>query len=250
MFSGCKGKAPEEGPGSSTKEMPAQPRANFLEGTVLETMNTSGYTYLKLDTGSEKVWVALPETNVKKGDKVKLIPNMELKDFKSKTLNRVFDRIIFATGMAQARHMAPHSQEMASPMGMGMSGGSKALCLPEGLHIEKAGGENGYTIGEIYEKRALLNGKTVSINGYVTKVLTGIMGKNWIHLQDGTGSAQGKTGDLVVTTSDLPNPGDIVHVTGKLSSDRDFGAGYRYDVIIEDASIEVIKKNIQDISKK
>ena len=251
IISGCKGKGPEEHEMHREAQQGHMESAkNLMSGKVLDTMNAAGYTYVYLDTGEEKVWVAIPESKVEKGQSISVVPNMELKDFKSKSLNKVFDRIIFATGMNGGEHASPHETAEEAPMGMsmGMTGRSKALSLPEGFHIEKAPGENGYTIAEIYKKRSDLNGKTISVNGYVTKVLTGIMGKNWIHIKDGTEPSV--AGDLVITTQDLPNPGDTITATGKLSSDRDFGAGYRYDAILEDAKITIISKNLQDLSKK
>jgi len=72
------------------------------------------------------------------------------------------------------------------------------------------------------------------VKGQVTKVASGIMGKNWIHLQDGTGNEKKKTNDLVVTTTAAePEVGDIVTMTGTLVKDKDFGSGYKYDAIIE-----------------
>ena len=113
----------------------------------------------------------------------------------------------------------------------------------EKINVEKAAGPDAYTVGEIYEKRAALNGKNVVLNGKVVKVSEGIMGKNWIHVQDGTGDSTKKTHNLVATTSgDLPAVGDVVTVKGTVSMDKDFGSGYRYNVIIENASrLEKIK---------
>ena len=67
--------------------------------------------------------------------------------------------------------------------------------------------------------------------------MSGIMGKNWLHVKDGTGTSG--TDDLVVTTSVTAKVGDKVLVNGKVSSDKDFGSGYRYDVIIEDAEVTI-----------
>ena len=258
VISGCKGKGPEQEVHRKASGSHMESNENIIHGKVLESMNAAGYTYLHMDTGNEKVWVAIPEAKIEKGQTIKVVPDMKLENFKSKSLNRVFDRIIFATLLSghHGRQPSPHdvaekaSEEMHMNMGaaMGMGGRSKTLPLPKDFKVEKAPGENGYTISQIYEKRTELNGKTVRVNGYVTKVLTDIMGKNWIHIKDGTETSS--VTDLVITTNDLPNPGDIITATGKLSSDRDFGAGYRYDAILEDAKLTVISKNLPDLSKK
>ena len=70
------------------------------------------------------------------------------------------------------------------------------------------------------------------------KYSAGIMGRNWIHLQDGTGDAAAGTNDLTVTSSATTAVGDTILVQGSVAVDKDFGAGYRYAVIVEDASVE------------
>ena len=65
------------------------------------------------------------------------------------------------------------------------------------------------------------------------------MGRNWIHLQDGTGNPESNTHDLVVTTSQEPAADwDIITIEGVLAADKDFGSGYSYAAIIEEASIK------------
>jgi hypothetical protein len=129
------------------------------------------------------------------------------------------------------------SQAMVQPMAA--SGGSQAaMAQSEDVMVEKAEGENAYTVAELFEKKSDLATQKVMVRGKVVKVSLGIMGKNWLHLQDGTGDAAGKTHDLVVTTAAQPEKGAVVVVEGTLSADRDFGSGYRYDVIIEDAEVK------------
>lgn len=95
------------------------------------------------------------------------------------------------------------------------------------------------TVAALYEGRAKLAGQTISALGKVVKVNNGIMDRNWIHVQDGTGN--GKTGDLVVTSRQTAEVGDEVAITGVVAVNRDFGSGYAYPLLIEDASIEVKK---------
>ena len=97
-----------------------------------------------------------------------------------------------------------------------------------------SGGKN---IAEIYKEKPRLVGKKIAVRGKVVKFNTGIMGKNWLHLRDGTG-AEG-TNDLTVTTDGVAKVGDTVLVRGALTADKDFGHGYKYPVIIEDAQVTV-----------
>ena len=136
---------------------------------------------------------------------------------------------------------APHGS--AAPHGSSeqelTTSGSSGVVVPNqsDINVEKASGSNAYTIMELYEKRVELNNKEVTVKGKVVKVTPEIMGKNWLHLQDGTGYDQNGTNDMVITTKDLPSVGDVVTISGTLYSDKDFGSGYKYDAIIEQAKV-------------
>lgn len=106
------------------------------------------------------------------------------------------------------------------------------------LKVDKAAGPGAYTVGEIHARSAELAGKTVTVRGKVVKVSPGIMDRNWIHLRDGSGDPARKTHDLVVTSKDLPGVGDVVTAIGTLARDKDFGSGYRYPVIVEEATVK------------
>jgi hypothetical protein len=95
--------------------------------------------------------------------------------------------------------------------------------------------EGGQTVADIFAKKAELAGKPVKVRGKVVKFSGGIMGKNWIHLQDGTGEAG--SNDLTVTTQAMAKVGDTVVISGVLATDKDFGYGYAYGVIVEDAEV-------------
>lgn len=99
--------------------------------------------------------------------------------------------------------------------------------------------EGGKTIQEIFDEKAALAGSKVTVRGKAVKVNLGIMGKNWVHIRDGSG-ANGDN-DLTVTTASpsLPDVGDLVLVTGTVALDQDFGMGYQYAVIVQDAEITI-----------
>jgi hypothetical protein len=239
-----------------------------LQGTVTETMNSSGYTYLQLDTAQGKIWVAIPETEIKVGQAVTCAPGMTMKNFASKTLNRTFETIIFSPGLDQGKTTLPQpvpatpakgkestgfgealqaektgkaaSGTRADSTALGASTGSAgAIVVPStDINVHKAPGPNSYSVGECYEQAKDLNSKTIKVRGKVMKISRMIMGKNWLHIQDGTGNPLKNQHDLVVTTQDDPGDNVIVTVEGILTANRDFGAGYKYDAIIEDAKVE------------
>jgi hypothetical protein len=208
-------------------------------GKVVETMDAAGYTYVRLEKNGKKTWVAVTQTKVAVGSKMSFQPGQEMQNFTSKTLNRTFDSIIFSGGPVVAGS-APAGKPAASATPQGAAGGSKAQTASQdkAVKVEKAAGSNAYTVAEVYAKRSELDKKTVAVKGKVVKVSTGIMGKNWIHIQDGSGDQQTGTHNLVTTTLDMAAVGDIVTITGTFAKDKDFGAGYLYKAIVEDAKVQ------------
>lgn len=242
---------------STQKQTAAAPEAvaskpNGLTGKVLETFDSGGYTYIRLGSDAGEKWVAAPQVKVTVGEDASFADGQVMQNFHSKTLNRTFEEIVFtggvigkgptseSTGMG-AGSFAEAMQGSGSNTMMnqaGSMGSGKAVVPFADLKIEKAVGENGYTVGEVYKKAADLNTQKVMVKGQVMKVSLNIMGKNWLHLQDGTGDPAGSSHDLVVTTSaDVPEQGDIVTIEGTLAANKDFGFGYKYAVIVEDAEI-------------
>ena len=102
------------------------------------------------------------------------------------------------------------------------------------ISVEPAVG--GITIGQLFSDKDSYADKTVAIKGQVTKVNRAILEKNWVHIQDGT-SASDKF-DLTITTLENVNVGDVVTFEGKITLNKDFGAGYKYDVIMEEANLK------------
>lgn len=99
--------------------------------------------------------------------------------------------------------------------------------------------KNAIAVADVFAKKTELNNKEVTVAGKVIKVSTGILGSNWLHIQDGTGDKSTGNHDITVTTKAQPNVGDKVVATGILATDKDFGAGYKYNVIIENAGVTV-----------
>ncbi|WP_417915099.1 DNA-binding protein [Candidatus Electronema sp. JM] len=229
-----------------TKQAPvaaeaAAPAQKAVKGKVLESMSGADYTYLLVEDGQEKIWAAIPAADIKVGQTVSLQPGMVMKDFESKALNKKFDSVVFSSGLAEEGAAAPeggtHKPVDAATLET-LSGGSARAVVPAGeVKVEKAEGENGRTVEQCFAEAEKLNGKPVKVRGKVVKFTPQIMGKNWIHLQDGSGDPMKNTHDLVVTTSETAAKDAVVMVEGVLSKDKDFGAGYRYVAIIEDAKI-------------
>lgn len=211
-----------------------------LKGKVVETLNSGGYTYVLVDAGTTKAWAAAPQFAVKVGDSVAIAEAMPMKGYHSKTLNRTFDVVYFSgnvtvNGKRTADLAASGGELPAGHPPFGKTGGSGTPAGPDLSGIKRATG--GQTVAEIYAGKAKLAGKPIAVRGRVVKYNGGIMGKNWLHIRDGSG-AEG-TNDLTVTTAAKAKVGDLVLVNGVLKTDRDFGGGYKYGLIVEDAQVVV-----------
>ncbi len=224
--------APQPQPGKSK----AGSEAPTISGKVVETMNAAGYTYVCLEKNGEKTWVAAPETEVAVGQEMSFEPGQQMTNFTSKTLGRTFGTIIFSSGPVAPGAAAQQPGRVFT----GKGGGSKAASSPlaKDITVEKAAGPDSYTVAEIFEKRGSLDKKTAVVKGKVVKATPNIMGRNWIHLQDGTGNQKKGSHNLVVTSQDLPSVGDVVTVKGTVYKDKDFGSGYKYKVIMEEAKVQ------------
>ena len=242
--------AQQAAPAEQAAAAPSDP--NVWHGTVAETMDAGTYTYVLLDRGDEQVWVAGPATTVAVGDKVVMGAGMAMQNFESKTLGRTFEVIYFVGGIEADDghdHAAPaagsdhptaggdHPQPAPGAMGMGGSDASSHTTAGREKVEGVAKAAGGQTVAEIFINAGSLKDKTVKVRGRVVKFTPNIMGTNWIHVQDGTGSDG--THDLTITTAATAKIGDVVLVEGPLSVDRDFGAGYHYPVIVEGATVTV-----------
>jgi hypothetical protein len=232
---------PDSTPATATHTDTRSANPDVLNGEIVETMNSAGYTYILLDTGAGQVWAAATETDVKVGQRVSAPAGQLMTNFPSKTLNRTFDKIYFVAGIypegsldkaadqAQGMPGMPHDPNHAAATGS-MAGSSRTVVTD--THVEGvARAAGGYTVEEILTRSSTLIGQQVKVRGQVVKFSAGIMGTNWMHIQDGT------PGDLTVTTDTLVTKGDVVMVEGILSVDKDFGAGYKYPAIIEKATV-------------
>ncbi len=238
---------------------------NALTGTVVETFDSGGYTYIKLDNGQNEVWAAIGQAQVEKGQKISLSNGPVMKDFHSPSLNRTFSEIIFSSGVKGASAANPHGSMAATPVqnsggsaeenfmaaltsgsatpapAMGdaaaSGGSSKAVVSAQEIKVSKAEGDNGKTVAEVFSEAGALNGKKIKVRGKVVKVSPKIMGVNWLHLQDGTGNPTQNTHDLVVTTDEMADEGSVVMVEGTVAAKKDFGMGYFYEALVEKAVI-------------
>jgi len=190
--------------------------ATTHDAKVLESLNSGGYTYIKVKEAEKRYWIAMTERKVKVGEQIKYNEQGWMQNFHSKTLNRTFDKILFASDAS----VAPVKQKKVQKSDVMDSKYLQAGTI---------------TISELFAHREKYAGKSVRIRGVVTKSSMQIMKHNWVHLQDG--SRFRGADDLVFTTvSATPKVGDVVVAEGQVTLDKDFGYGYFYSVIVEKTS--------------
>jgi len=195
-----------------------------VHGKVTEVIEAAGYTYVEIDTGTEKVWAAGPDTPIKPGDNIGFDTGMPMANFHSKSLQRDFpviyfvDSYITAASAGSDAATAAHTQAQPDPVADPIVGIAKL--------------KDGYTIAEIHNNKQSLKDKIVRVRGKVTKFSPAIMGKNWVHIMDSSSSY-----DLTMTTTGTAAVNDVVIIEGRLVLDRDFNYGYFYPLIIEEGAV-------------
>ncbi len=225
----CGSKAEEAAPAATTSPAASPaPAAEGLSGTVIETLSAPPYVYLQLQTAGGEIWAAVPAAEIAKGSVVTILMPMLMSNFESKSLQRTFPELYFGTLDAPAS---------TQPSAVNPHTAVAAAAIDDLQNIEKASGSDARTVAEVWAQRAQLAGQTVSVRGKVVKYTPGVMGRNWVHLQDGSGAADDSSNDLTFTTLAEVTRGDTVTLTGTVVVDKDFGAGYRYPVIVEDARL-------------
>jgi hypothetical protein len=220
----------------------AAAQSALVGGKVVETMDSGGYTYVQVDSGKGKIWAAGPKTQVKVGDQVTFADGVPMRNYQSKTLNRTFESIYFVSGIylpGQSGAPAnPHAAMGGNPhAGMGgiPQAGKGMAAVTDFSGLKKPA--DGLTVAEIFAQKETLAAKKVTLRGKVVKYNAQILGKNWIHVRDGTGAAG--SNDLLVTSAKTARVGDTVLVVGTLVLNQDFGSGYKYDLLLEEAEVTV-----------
>ena len=214
---------------------PAGQGAPTVTGPVLETMNASSYTYVRVKTDAGDVWAASSEFKVAVGERITVALEMPMENFHSESLKRDFPLIYFTTRVGREGDALPAAPSAMASHGQTGAADARATTAQVIEPIQPAAG--GTTVANVWANRKSLAGKSVTVRGKVVKFNGGIMGRNWIHLQDGTGAAADGTHDLLLTSDADAKVGDVITATGTVAIDKDFTAGYAYAVLVEGAKI-------------
>lgn len=205
---------------------------------VLEVEQVANYTYLLVKAKGPEYWIAVPTMVAEKGDSYQYQGGMLMEDFHSKELDRSFDKVLFLEALFSTSESVPEMQ--AAPGGMAGHGAQAAqevtpgsMAKTEKSNIDFETPEGGTTIADLYSNPEAYEGKSIRVRGAVTKYNEAIMKLNWVHVQDGT-EFDGKF-DLTATSTETFQVGSIVTLEGVLAINKDFGYGYSYEILLEEA---------------
>ena len=199
--------------------------------TVSEIINGSTYSYIKGINDNEEIWAAIRKQPIEIGKSYYYKDALPMKDFRSKELDRTFPLIYFLNSISgESKPMSNfhHESMMKKPSTVKLE-----------VDIKKT---EGFTsIEQVYKDKLKLANSIIKVKGKVSKFNKNILNKNWIHIQDGT-EHKGNF-NLTITTTGNVGVGEIIEFEGLLTLNKDFGAGYKYDVILEHAKIINNTKN-------
>lgn len=201
------------------------PGADSLQGEVLEAQEVGAYTYLRLRTSSKgDVWAAVSRVPVHRGAKVTIFDAAEMRDFESRGLGRRFDSIHFGVLGVEAKEGADADVH---------SGGANQPVVEP---VARAEGPDARTVAEIVSGRLALRDTPVTVRARVDRVSRNVMGMNWVHLRDGSGTPAEGNYDVVATSDELPAVGAVVTARGIVRTDVEAGMGHAFKVLLEKTS--------------
>lgn len=209
-----------------SQEMPGVhvPIADDHKVVAEEALNTEKYTYVRVKENDESFWIAIPKSPVEIGATYYYKGGLMKKNFPSKEFNRVFETIYLVSGLSK--------QPIGSAVDQALAQTQSAEAVEPPKDIKPAAGA--VKIAEIIGNLKKYEGKTVKVTGKCVKMNPMIMGRNWVHLQDGSAN----NFDLTITTTESVALGDVVTLEGVIALNKDFGAGYKYNVIMEGAVVK------------
>lgn len=189
-----------------------------------ETLHTEKYTYVRVNENGESYWIAVPKTAVEIGATYYYKGGLLKKNFPSREYNRVFETLYLVSGISK--------QPSGSAVDQALSQTQSEDAIAPPKDVKPAAGA--VKIADIVGNLSKYEGKLVRVTGKCVKLNPMIMGRNWVHLQDGSAN----NFDLTITTMENVAVGDIVTMEGTIAVNKDFGAGYKYNVIMEGATLK------------
>ncbi len=199
-------------------ESPMLPASDIHEVTIKEVLPTSRYVYALVEEKGDEYWVATNKMALEIGGTYYFKNGLLKRNFQSKEHDRTFDKLYLVSALISNDHgiqsgAIPNQAEVVSPSFKPAPGSIK--------------------ISEVIANPSKYAGKTIQVSGECTKVNPNIMKRHWIHLKDGSQDDY----DFVVTSQTQIPVGHAVTFTGTINVAKDFGSGYYYEILMEDAVV-------------
>lgn len=194
---------------------------------VEEVIQTSSYTYLLVSENGSSYWIAVGRMQAQPKDVYYFNSGLEMVDFKSKELDRVFDKLLLVQVISDGKAESIIKDKPSTVVKKASPKSSPTVSL------ESAEDMGVVTLTELFNNSGNYGGKKITVSGKVVKFNAGIMGRNWIHIVDGVSDY-----DLTITTDAVVKIDDKVTFDGIITLNKDFGAGYKYDIIMENAILK------------
>lgn len=210
-------------------ETAAQPESSpsaVHKVVVAETLDADRYTYLRVTENESEYWVAIPRQEIEVGATYFFQGGLLKRNFKSQEYDRIFETLYLVSGVEKERSGSAIDEALAH--------NQKSTPLFEDAPITASLAKDIVKLSELMADPGKYEGKRIVVAGKCVKVNPMIMGRNWVHIQDG--STDGT--DLTITTTENIPLGATVSMEGTIALNKDFGAGYRYDVIMEGAVLK------------
>ena len=190
-----------------------------------EALNTSQYTYVRVKENGKEFWVAVMKQEIKTGGTYYFRGGLLKRNFQSQEFNRIFETLYLVSDFRG-------ENAGGSAVDQGLANAQSGTSVEPPRNVNQAPGA--IKIADLVANIAKYEGKTVKVTGKCMKINPMIMGRNWLHLQDGSG----KNIELTVTTTEQVQVGSVVTLEGTIALNKDFGAGYKYDFIMEGATLK------------
>ncbi|MGD9328734.1 MAG: GW dipeptide domain-containing protein [Cyclobacteriaceae bacterium] len=197
---------------------------------VEEVLNTEKYSYLNVTENGEKFWIAIPRMEVEIGGTYHYTDALLKHNFESKEYDRVFETIYLVSDI----HAHSDESGASTPHG-GEDPGTQSQGA---IDVEPA--EGSIQLTELFSNKEKYKDQTVQVTGKCVKVNKMIMGRNWVHIQDGSGDGL----DLTITTTENVQLNEVVTFEGVIALNKDFGAGYKYDIILEQGKLKATQTRL------
>ncbi|QBA64549.1 hypothetical protein [Muriicola soli] len=195
------------------------------EITILQYTPGTKYLYAEVREGDRTYWIATQKQTIVEGSTYLYNEALLKTHFESKEQNRVYDTLYMITALISKDHGMPSD---SYPKSEKINTSENTLEKKGKEQLENAPSAGKVSLSDLFANPERYEGKIIQISGTCSKVSTEILGRNWVHVDDGK---SGK--ELVVTLQEVVEKGETLTIEGIVQLNVDLGSGYTYDILLE-----------------